>query len=44
MPLRCQPRIRPQARAGFTFDAAEFRPYGSARELYNFHIDHAGSC
>ncbi len=30
-------------RAGFAFDAAEFRRYGSARNLYNFHIDHAGS-
>jgi methylamine---glutamate N-methyltransferase subunit B len=23
-------------------DAADFRRYGSARELYNFHVDHAG--
>ena len=24
-------------------DVAGFRRYGSARKLYNFHIDHAGS-
>jgi hypothetical protein len=24
-------------------DAAEFRRYGSARQLYNFHVDHAGA-
>jgi methylamine---glutamate N-methyltransferase subunit B len=30
-------------RAGFELDAAGFRRYGSARKLYNFHIDHAGS-
>jgi methylamine---glutamate N-methyltransferase subunit B len=30
-------------RAGFELDPAEFRRYGSARKLYNFHIDHAGS-
>jgi hypothetical protein len=30
-------------RAGFDFDVAGFRRYGSARSLYNFHIDHAGS-
>jgi methylamine---glutamate N-methyltransferase subunit B len=24
-------------------DAAEFRRYGSARQLYNFHVDHLGS-
>jgi glutamate synthase domain-containing protein 3 len=30
-------------RAGFAFDASEFRRYGSARNLYHFHIDHAGS-
>jgi glutamate synthase domain-containing protein 3 len=30
-------------RAGLAFDASEFRRYGSARNLYNFHIDHAGS-
>jgi hypothetical protein len=30
-------------RAGFAFAASEFRRYGSARNLYNFHIDHAGS-
>jgi glutamate synthase domain-containing protein 3 len=30
--------------AGFTdLDPSEFRRYGSARRLYNFHIDHAGS-
>jgi methylamine---glutamate N-methyltransferase subunit B len=28
-------------RAGVTADAARFRHYGSARRLYNFHIDHA---
>jgi glutamate synthase domain-containing protein 3 len=31
------------ARAGFEIDAAGFRRYGSARQLYNFHVDHAGS-
>jgi methylamine---glutamate N-methyltransferase subunit B len=31
------------ARAGFDLDASRFRRYGSARRLYNFHIDHAGS-
>jgi methylamine---glutamate N-methyltransferase subunit B len=31
------------AQAGFDLDAAGFRRYGSARRLYNFHIDHAGS-
>jgi glutamate synthase domain-containing protein 3 len=30
-------------RAGFDLDAGDFRRYGSARQLYNFHIDHAGS-
>jgi methylamine---glutamate N-methyltransferase subunit B len=30
-------------RAGFELDPAGFRRYGSARRLYNFHIDHAGS-
>ena len=30
-------------RAGFELDPAQFRRYGSARRLYNFHIDHAGS-
>ena len=29
--------------AGIGADPAEFRRYGSARQLYNFHIDHAGS-
>jgi methylamine---glutamate N-methyltransferase subunit B len=28
-------------RAGITGDATRFRHYGSARRLYNFHIDHA---
>jgi glutamate synthase domain-containing protein 3 len=28
-------------RAGFDADARTFRRYGSARRLYNFHIDHA---
>jgi glutamate synthase domain-containing protein 3 len=31
------------AHAGFALDPAAFRRYGSARRLYNFHIDHAGS-
>jgi glutamate synthase domain-containing protein 3 len=32
------------ARAGITdLDATEFRRYGSARRLYNFHIDNAGA-
>ena len=30
-------------RAGFDLDASGFRRYGSARKLYNFHVDHAGS-
>jgi glutamate synthase domain-containing protein 3 len=30
-------------RAGFELDPDGFRRYGSARKLYNFHIDHAGS-
>jgi methylamine---glutamate N-methyltransferase subunit B len=29
--------------AGMDADAAHFRRYGSARRLYNFHVDHAGS-
>jgi glutamate synthase domain-containing protein 3 len=29
--------------AGFDLDASGFRRYGSARQLYNVHIDHAGS-
>jgi glutamate synthase domain-containing protein 3 len=29
-------------RAGFEVAAAGFRRYGSARQLYNFHVDHAG--
>jgi methylamine---glutamate N-methyltransferase subunit B len=29
-------------RAAIAADAARFRRYGSARKLYNFHIDHAG--
>ncbi len=29
------------ARAGINADARSFRRYGSARRLYNFHIDHA---
>ena len=24
-------------------DPSEFRRYGSARQLYNFHVDHAGA-
>ncbi len=30
-------------RAGFEVDPSSFRRYGSARQLYNFQIDHAGS-
>jgi len=31
-------------RAGFAdLDPSEFRRYGSARQLYNFHVDHAGA-
>jgi glutamate synthase domain-containing protein 3 len=29
-------------RAGAKFKPSEFRRYGSARQLYNFHVDHAG--
>ena len=29
--------------AGMDADPADFRRYGSARQLYNFHVDHAGS-
>jgi len=28
-------------RAGVKADAKKFRRYGSARKLYNFHVDHA---
>jgi glutamate synthase domain-containing protein 3 len=31
------------ARAGIDLAPDGFRRYGSARRLYNFHIDHAGS-
>jgi glutamate synthase domain-containing protein 3 len=31
------------ARAGIAADATAFRRYGSARTLYNFHVDHADS-
>ena len=31
------------AEAGVDFDPGEFRRYGSARRLYNFHIDHAAA-
>jgi len=31
------------ARAGVAAAPADFRRYGSARQLYNFHVDHAGS-
>ena len=31
------------ARAGIAADAAAFHRYGSARQLYNFHVDHADS-
>lgn len=31
------------AAAGMDADPRSFRRYGSARQLYNFHIDHAGS-
>ena len=30
-------------RAGFDHDPSDFRLYGSARNLYNFHIDNAAS-
>jgi len=30
-------------RAGVDADPNDFRRYGSARQLYNFHVDHAGS-
>ncbi len=32
-------------RAGMNgeIDVSEFRRYGSARKLYNFHVDHAGA-
>jgi glutamate synthase domain-containing protein 3 len=30
-------------RAGLDIDASEFRRYGSARRLYNFHVDNLGS-
>jgi hypothetical protein len=32
-------------RAGFNgeIDPAEFRRYGAARKLYNFHVDNAGA-
>ncbi|MBI3512952.1 MAG: protein glxC [Proteobacteria bacterium] len=31
------------ARAGIAADAARFRHYGSARQLYHFHVDHAAA-
>jgi methylamine---glutamate N-methyltransferase subunit B len=31
------------SRAGIDADPAEFRRYGSARRLYNFHVDNAGA-
>ena len=31
------------ARAELAADPSDFRRYGSARRLYNFHVDHAGS-
>ncbi len=31
------------AAAEIDADPASFRRYGSARRLYNFHVDHAGS-
>ena len=31
------------ARAGVDADPVEFRRYGSARQLYNFHVDNLGS-
>jgi glutamate synthase domain-containing protein 3 len=31
------------AQAEIDADPTEFRRYGSARNLYNFHVDHAGS-
>jgi glutamate synthase domain-containing protein 3 len=30
-------------RSGIDVDASGFRRYGSARQLYNFHVDHAGA-
>ena len=30
-------------RAGIDADPGEFRRYGSTRQLYNFHVDHAGA-
>jgi hypothetical protein len=29
--------------AGIEADPADFKRYGSARKLYNFHVDHAGA-
>ena len=31
------------AKAGVDAEAGQFRRYGSGRQLYNFHIDNAGS-
>jgi len=31
------------AKAGFDAKPGEFRRYGSARKLYNFHIDNIGA-
>ena len=45
-PLRAADRATLESlleRAGIEFDVDGFRRYGSARKLYNFHIDHAGS-
>ena len=30
-------------RSGADADPSEFKRYGSARSLYNFHVDHAGA-
>jgi len=45
-PLRAADRATLESlleRAGIELDVDGFRRYGSARKLYNFHIDHAGS-
>jgi len=39
----CLRRLLDAAGIGGTVDVSEFRRYGSARKLYNFHIDNLGS-
>ena len=42
-PHHCGKLARLLAEAGVDLDPGEFRRYGSARRLYNFHVDHAAA-